>query len=1318
MTGVPEASYVPPAPSLRGLGSFVESEREVFFGRDAQRSELAALVTSEGFRAGLFYGEAGTGKTSLLRSALQADLRDQGVLALYCVDNSQPVATFAKSLAEATGHSPHDGEAPIAFLARVIGEGKQQYLFILDDIDLEISSDEQVVAALAELFTRVVSRSAGRARFLFACASDRVHQFAALEKRTGSLFPPTSRYELQRMQAPEAQVVLEQTLAQAGVAAPELATAIIEELSAEGLILPADLQIAALSLNEQAPTSAAEFRQRGGYAELERHWIASAAKATGNERATMRLLGQLAGGSSNRTCLASWLAARASVEPAFALSALSVLQGRGMVSSYPIAGSEELQYSLSHEVLATRVRDQAAPARLSGQHAFDALGSKAAQDKALSPMEYLEIRREGIVPASPQEQAILDRTRLLGKVAVAAALAFPLVILLIAYMMMSGRYYLDTAHGEEGIETIVVRAGKPSMSWFNWLPKSPSFGSIVADTGLTERMVSDKEWRLAKNNDKSGDLDGDSYAKQARSALSPRLTHLVQYALSGEGAALEALHASVQGPDDFVQLLNSLRAVSKGSPEEVQLVNTALKDPSAAVQTAALSLAAAAASRKLTAYDDILIQSLGSEVSEDRRLSFSVVRDLDADIANPLYRAALDQGAGPAASRELQALLTGGSTSSAASVASATSILLSEDISSVTRARAHAMLTRAFDADAAAATEDAKQLIGNEKAKTQDRLLAFSLLLEHAPKASLPGLMPAVGGAKKSKTSKVRAAALPLAARINPETLSIELGTMLENFDSLPPAMQVAAAQAWGQIARMDPGKRDIAKVALERMLKSEKRGLRAAAARAYGYTGRGAQAELAKMIKVEFVDVAESAAYGLANTASSGAPVAIAIDGVRDMWNRKGRLRRISAEVYARLARSRPGPAYFYVSASARATDDPSLHAIGMRGLCNSLRAGNTKVAKDLARAASNSQVDVRRIAIQCVVDNPKHPAISVQVAAAMVDDSNGDIRAESARVLAALAEQGLSTEVVGTALSKMTGDEIREVRLVAIAALASLGSAVPASALEALPAAFDRGDEGEKLVILAAAAKMGATELVQRGIADTSPLVRIAALDTSIATKTGVSAILNSACTDSDTGVRRAALERLSEGKHGLSESDVAQALALAVRDNDPAISDLAMMTNARVGDPREVSEQLARSLQDRSEARRAKAATASLGLVGHSPKLALKLLTPLLSDPSHDVRVAMLEALALAYATTMSSEELAKLMRRSETRANRRIALSAAFLTKAKMKGQREAVQGALEQIAKDGPALAKHDAALALKLLAGSADGLAFLRLLVP
>ena len=192
---MPATTYPGTVTPLRGLNPFAESERDVLFGRDQERDELARLVTAEGYRAGLLYGESGVGKTSLLRAGLVPHLRDHGVVALLCEDIYQPEEAFAYAIAQATGQTRADHEPAIQFLSRIMAEAVrgQMFLFIIDEADVALGArtgDDRIVHELSELFARVVARSSGRARFLFSCASERLHVFSPLERRTGSLFPP------------------------------------------------------------------------------------------------------------------------------------------------------------------------------------------------------------------------------------------------------------------------------------------------------------------------------------------------------------------------------------------------------------------------------------------------------------------------------------------------------------------------------------------------------------------------------------------------------------------------------------------------------------------------------------------------------------------------------------------------------------------------------------------------------------------------------------------------------------------------------------------------------------------------------------------------------------------------------------------------------------------------------------------------------------------------------------------------------------------------------------------------------------------------
>jgi hypothetical protein len=367
------ATYPGTVSPLRGLDPYGEAERDVWQGREADRDAVAKLVTADGFRAGLLFGEPGAGKTSLLRAGLIPHLRDHGVVALICEDLTQPSASFAAGMS-AFGIQPMGGEQPTAFLTRAVGNAVQgqQFVFVIDDVDL-LCADERAVMELSDLFSRVISRASGRARFLFACASERLHMLGGLERRTGSLFPPSTRYELPRLPPGEASQLFDRILSFSGVAAdPALADAVVQGLGRGGPVLPADLQLAGIAMRDLRISSLAALKQLGGPTELEEAWLHQACQAAGNERATMRLCAELA--EVGPVALpADQLARRAGLEPALAQHAFAVLEQRGVILRGDAGGAT---WMLRHEprVKSPSLRSQHGECRRSLSDPADAHG--------------------------------------------------------------------------------------------------------------------------------------------------------------------------------------------------------------------------------------------------------------------------------------------------------------------------------------------------------------------------------------------------------------------------------------------------------------------------------------------------------------------------------------------------------------------------------------------------------------------------------------------------------------------------------------------------------------------------------------------------------------------------------------------------------------------------------------------------------------------------------------------------------------------------------------------------------------------------------
>jgi hypothetical protein len=356
----------------------------------------------------------------------------------------------------------------------------------------------------------------------------------------------------------------------------------------------------------------------------------------------------------------------------------------------------------------------------------------------------------------------------------------------------------------------------------------------------------------------------------------------------------------------------------------------------------------------------------------------------------------------------------------------------------------------------------------------------------------------------------------------------------------------------------------------------------------------------------------------------------------------------------------------------------------------------------------------------MRCVAEDPNAAKNGVPIASRLIEDPEPIIRAEAARLLATTASGGNKLPAdVGKVLLQRVLDPDRGVRVIAVRALGGLGGESRDKADAVLIQAFERADEGEKLALLRAARLIGAGGLVGLGIADSSPLVRIEAVDTALATGTRTAATVGAAVADANPEVRRAALARIGESPDKLDAAAIERALALGFRDPDPALSQLALTTLARVGDEAVVKARLARSLAARAERERAQAAAAAIGLVERRPKVVVELLTPLLSDPSHDVRVALLPSLAAAWAKVSSPDELARQLRSAERDAMKRLVATAAFVTLARSTpAGRGAAESALSAVADRGEPLARRHARLAAGLITSGADGIGFLQTLVP
>ncbi len=1033
------ATYPGTVSPLRGLDPFGEAERDVWAGREQERDDIAKMVIADGFRAGLVYGEPGVGKTSLVRAGLIPHLRDHGIVALACDDLAQPAASFASGLSS-FGIQPTAGEAPAAFITRAVANAVagQLFVFVIDDADL-LCADERAANELAEVFAKVVSRSGGRARFLFVAASERMHALGALERRTGSLFPPSTRYELTRLAQGSASAILDRVLSLSGVAAdPALAEAVVQGISRGQPLLAADLQIAAMAMRAQKISSLAALQDAGGPSELESVWLHDACRATGNERSALRMCAELATSPAARARVE--VARRINLEPDFARGRVrSTLEGRGVVVRADPAGAT---WMLRHEVLAPRIRELTAPARAAARRAFDLLGSKTATKERLSLTELRALKSEGIAPITVEEIAVVDRSKRRYMMIAGGIAALPVIAIIALYVAMHGRVFFALAPRPGG-EHVVVESGRSGLSRFAWLP-GIGYGHEVADTGLSRAMVAPEVWKKIEDRDLGATRDWSDLVPDADGAAPGVARRLRDDRQRHHARRADQGSQGSGGPR---------RAARRAAPDRARHGGRDRADRVGA-QVAATGGAARRGRRRRR------------RRAASRRLPGPARRGADLD----RRRAPPDRvrvGAQPRRSR-----------------ARAVQRRARQEPGRDRHARAARRGVDRVRGRGAVAGRGGGRCCSTPRPRRRSRIAPVSSSPRHSPSsptrpprrspicsatATRPprrGCSPParcttptrcrrsprwrrrrVPRSQAKSAARCATAALPLYARVDPATAADDLTKMLDKKGLDKPARE-AAALAWGELAAAskDATNKDATQNALERMLKDDDADIRAAAATAAGKLGRVEQELLIKLAKQESYNVRIAAAEGLAATALTGGNPSYAVDGIAQLWAEKGALRRAAAKTYAKLAKKKPALVDLYLNAAAHSPDDPGLHAIGAEGLCNATLAGSSEARKMLRGAIDGTGVDldVRRIVMRCVGDGPEPAKNGAYIAQKLANDVDTEVRVGAARVLALVAA-AKAGKPIGDLLVKLLDDPDREVRIIAIRAVGSLGDDAP---------------------------------------------------------------------------------------------------------------------------------------------------------------------------------------------------------------------------------------------------------------------------------
>ena len=175
---------------FRGFVAFDEASAETFYGREQETARLTNLVLAEGARTVALSGEAGVGKTSLLRAGLVAALQKRGGLAIYLGAYDDLDAEILRATGrlgvDLPAGAPDAPDRPVEQLARLAHQSRGGVVLILDQL-------EQVLGAggpppeVATLLARVVEAGGARLRLVLAADASVAPRLSQLRDAAGAV---------------------------------------------------------------------------------------------------------------------------------------------------------------------------------------------------------------------------------------------------------------------------------------------------------------------------------------------------------------------------------------------------------------------------------------------------------------------------------------------------------------------------------------------------------------------------------------------------------------------------------------------------------------------------------------------------------------------------------------------------------------------------------------------------------------------------------------------------------------------------------------------------------------------------------------------------------------------------------------------------------------------------------------------------------------------------------------------------------------------------------------------------------------------------
>jgi HEAT repeat protein len=867
-------------------------------------------------------------------------------------------------------------------------------------------------------------------------------------------------------------------------------------------------------------------------------------------------------------------------------------------------------------------------------------------------------------------------------------------LLFAVYFELRNSYSLDFVPDAAAPNArVVVRSGRPSLSFLHFLPSRPAFGSIIADTGFAATGMAQELAERVETGHATGALERDRRAplpgwlRAVVNGLRP-VPRGVSLVLLGDANGIVSIKQAFADPASRPEALEALAVIGAGHAGEDEILGAALADSSPEIRRRGVEVAAAI-DRRLgqASHGTILRAALADKDFDVRSTVLRECATLEPSSAASILSVALADK--DAASRRLaeKAIIDLASRAPAAAADAVRLALRSTD--ALARRTALGLLeqiaARAPHEAAAALT----QIVAEEHAPEEARVAALSYLRRAGvPPNKLQSLLEKAVSPESSP--RLRAAALPLYVRLLDSVKAEELA-LAESKG--PPATRATGAAIWGALASRQP---EAATKALKAFLYDTSPEVRTEAARSYGYLKHEGAGLIQKALLDTHAEV-QRAAIDSAVTLAAVQPYAAPELLGHALMSVRPPMRKPIVEALGRIGAERPN---LVIAPLARALreGDPATKAAAASTFCLLAKKSAASASPYLRVAARDTDREVRTAAASCLGSLAEgDPRGAARIAIDLASATEASVRAAAAVSLGALSAK--ARDQVLPPLVKLLQDPDHSVRVAAAEAIAAYGKArAPlgkrTDELErALSSFLTQGDPADRQLALRAATVNGLLGILRQAATDSDEDTRLQAVHAAATLNPPALDILQRAVEDRAVNVRAEAVRRLA-GISGEGAQRVLPIFETMLRSGDPAtrragamaLGDLAGVTEA-------TTRLLAATLRQTGESVRAAAAEALGRIAERDPDRATGILEKALADPTHDVRMAAIQGLGGVWARRRSPADNAAVLEGAETDSQRRLVALEALVLQAQSGPNRQPAAQALQRIATSGPPLAR-------------------------